>query len=257
MHSGIVLLLTLAICSVTANQRAGQIGGNGVVISSGNAVGEGASATTFQRPGFCRQYECPAFTERMSNTTGHGHTIRTYVRSTTWAATSVLIPDFDASSFNNVNLTRYHRRAMFSKLYRYIRGANAENAAYSMTLPVIKKFSLSQSDRVLKVTMMFYLTTPIPATPTDDDVTLVTLPAGAFYVRGFRSYTKDATPSDIARNLNNLQTSIPQTQAGNLNDNVYYTAGYGPRYSLTRVPRYDEVLLKVQPEAQNHAATAA
>jgi len=184
-----------------------------------------------QKPAYCRRYDCPLFTENTSSYVGFSN--RTYNSPSKWAATSLVKADG--------NLTRLDRRGMFRQLFRYINGANIGDVSYDMTLPVVKKFS-PQTDGSLKVTMMFYLTSGNPATPTNADVTVVTLPRTVF-VRGFRSNSKDASKENKRTNLDLLRADVTREGVAHV-PGVYYQAGYGPRYSTNQTPRYDEIWLE-------------
>jgi len=122
------------------------------------------------------------------------------------------------------------------KLFRYITGANARNANIPMTVPVLTKIEPSRT------AMLFYLPSPSPPRPSDDDVTLFSLPRSRFYVRTF---TTNFWTS--ARNWHNAQTALEaelRRMGRSWNTNVVYRVGYDS--PMTLFGRHNEIWLEVQ-----------
>jgi len=122
----------------------------------------------------CAEYECPPF-EKL-NTSGCGFEARK-VLSANWVVTPIDVSD----------MRRGYKEA-FWRLFKYINGANDQEARIDMTVPVINRWFLDDDYQVAGAQMAFYISSDFqddPPTPTDSLVTVDRWEDAITYDRAF------------------------------------------------------------------------
>jgi hypothetical protein len=137
------------------------------------------TSSTFQKPSFCQDYDCPEYNLIESSDEIE---IREY-QNTGWVSTEMVGDSAE-------NLTR----SSFYKLFNYISGQNSSKQKISMTVPVLNKINtrtpFSKIDKV--ATMSFFLTNSSVETfplPNDSSVSLTNLPSKRYAVIAYSGYS--------------------------------------------------------------------
>ncbi|RUS87465.1 hypothetical protein EGW08_004781 [Elysia chlorotica] len=165
------------------------------------------AAQGMSKPSFCMRYDCPAFDTQRLN----GYELRSY-GETKWVVTSAI----GSTS------------GMFSKLFRYISGANSERQRIKMTAPVATKVQ-SVGGNQFRYTMMFYVPGDNPPTPTDSSVEIITLPARDVYVRTFYTWFFMASQSQYESEADELRSALDNNDAA-FDLTSYYQISYSSPY---------------------------
>ncbi|XP_077138930.1 heme-binding protein 2-like [Ranitomeya variabilis] len=174
-----------------------------------------------QLPSFCRTSDCPKYqlVKKYDN-----FELRQY-EETRWVRTSL-----------KQDLFGFEMVASFQRLYKYIRGNNAEERKINMTLPVVIYVPLKQPPAG-NSTMSLFVTHEVenPPEPTNTEVYLDTVPPASIYVKTFGGYALQFTYNKQAKAL----AEELRTLGLEFDDSYFARVGYNPPYEF--VDRHNEV----------------
>merc|ERR1711963_1185 len=186
-----------------------------------------AAASAAQRPAFCHDLDCPIYTVVDTN---NDYELRRY-NVTKWAA--ITKEGADRDSVNS---------GMFRTLFNYIDGHNAANTKIPMTAPVLMRVVHGQGPNCgTNFTMHFMLPHAMwssPITPSDNHVSLVTLPAMDVYVKSFPGWARDDDYMQAALALSQKLSA----EGVAFQHDQWFTAGYDGPYQLLN--RHNEVWIQ-------------
>ncbi|XP_074659986.1 heme-binding protein 2-like [Tubulanus polymorphus] len=163
-------------------------------------------------PAFCNDLSCPRF-QIIDKTLDYE--LRRY-EAVQWVSTNTS----EGYSYT-VSTTR-----LFRKLFKYIKGANAEEKKIAMTVPVINLINETASPRQLE--MSFYLPAEKPQ-PSDPRVYLTNTPKMLVYVREFGGFTFGYRRWEMeAKKL----TAALDSAGITYHSTFFYTASYNSPFTL-------------------------
>ncbi|XP_073413832.1 heme-binding protein 2-like [Dendrobates tinctorius] len=172
-------------------------------------------------PSFCRTSDCPKYqlVKKYDN-----FELRQY-EETRWVRTSLKQDVFGLEMV-----------ASFQRLYKYIRGNNAEEWKTNMTLPVVIYIPLKQPPAD-NSTMSLFVPHEVenPPEPTNTDVYLDTVPPASIYVKTLGGYALQFTYNKQAKAL----VEELRTLGLQFDDSYFVRVGYNPPYEF--VDRHIEV----------------
>jgi len=187
-----------------------------------------ALASAADRPDFCHELDCPAFTVLSTTDT---YELRRY-NSTKWVAVmkEAMALDMNTNS------------AMFRTLFHYISGNNSQGVKIPMTAPVLTTVAHGAGPNCASnFTMHFMLphnNWAAPIAPTERGVFITTLPPMDVYVRHFGGFADGedyrVEAMELASDLS--AKDLPFSTA------AYHQAGYDGPYTFFN--RHNEVWLQ-------------
>lgn len=214
-------MLTL-ITTILATLIGGSLQQPGIIPGSFVPLGGngGAAQTTYVKPAFCHDLDCPKYTVMETNDKFE----KRHYAPSVWVATSMY----------TFNYTSAHSRQMFYKLFDYISGNNSAHQKIAMTAPVVTEIEHGPGpDCESNFTRHFFVPVALhanPPAPTDPSVFIKHVPEMTVYVRSYGGYDNEDTKR---QNLEHLLADL-DSMSRKYSDRVFFTAGYDGPYAFVR-----------------------
>ncbi|KAF5840706.1 regulatory factor, effector binding domain-containing protein [Dunaliella salina] len=198
-----------------------------VAMASRDVLSSGQKITSWEKPAFCRDLDCPPFSTLKTLGSDGGVELRKYSPGQ-WVST-----DISGVSYKEA------MRKGFMTLFGYISGANADGRKIEMTAPVKTKLKPGPGPLCQEFTVSFFLPYEYQdggaPEPSEKGVYLESTPSFEVYVRSYGGFSsEESIIEEAGRVISELDKAGEKYETS-----TWFAAGYDAPFRLT--DRHNEI----------------